>query len=212
MLLTAVVVAERLTVDPDTVRGCPAHFFHLPDRPLTAVFRSKLGSKGLTTTVSVEFIEEPRTNKSVTRRLQSEFLLGRRFLEGRRQLITESVMEPGDWSSLAKGRSARLLAEQVAEQMKVSFSTLKCAIEFATVVETLIENCGEPAWSILFDPKRPQGRKAIQSLGRTSDIRQQYRVNGVLEERFPSVAPHGDDTVFDTVKFGEVTRRLARES
>lgn len=194
----------------DCKTQCPSHFFHLSDRPSTAVFRTQLASRELSTKVFVEFIEEPRRTKAAAHGLQDEYLLGRRFLERRRRSIPESGMDPGQWNSLAKRRPARRLAEKIAEQMKVSFWRLKCEIEFATAVETLIENCGADVLQVLFDPNQPQGRKAIMSLSRTSDIRQRYRVNGVIHGLFRSVAPHSDDTVFDTVKFGEVPSRLAR--
>jgi hypothetical protein len=193
----------------DCKANCPSHFFHLSERPSTAVFRSQLSSRGLSTTVSVEFIAEPRGSRSAAG-LQCEYLLGRRFLEHRNLAIRDSDLKPSKWTSLAKRRPARLLAESVAKEIKVSFPKLKEAIKFATAVETLIENCGESAWSALFDPKRPQTRKAILSLSRTSDVRQRHRINGVIEGKFPSVAPHSDDTVFDTTSFAEVRKRLAR--
>jgi len=194
----------------DCEAQCPSHFFHLPDRPSTATFRSKLASRGLSTKVFVECIEEPRRQKQSARRLQCEYLLGRRFLELRRRSISESSLEPCQWASLAKHRPARQLAEQVAEQTTVPFPTLKRAIEFATAVETLIESCGEHAWSILFDPSRSQSRHAIMSLSRTSDVRQRYRVEGVIAGHFRSISPQSDDLVFDTVRFGEVPSRLGR--
>ncbi len=193
----------------DCKAHCPSHFFHLPTRPSTAVFRSQLSTRGLSTTVSVEFIAEPRGKRSAPG-LQCEYLLGRRFLERRNLAIRDSDLEPSKWTSLAKRRPARLLAESVAKEMKVSFPKLKEAIEFAAAVETLIENCGESAWSALFDPNRAQTRKAILSLSRTSDVRQRHRINGVIEGKFPSVAPHSDDMVFDTTSFAEVSKRLAR--
>ncbi len=189
---------------------CPSHFFQLPDRPSTATFRAKLASRHLSLKILVEFVAEPRNKNESARGLQDEYLLGRRFLEVRRRSIPESSLEPCKWVSLAKRKPARQLAEQIVKQMKVSFPTLKEAIEFATTVETLVENCRANVLQILFDPHRPQGRKAIMSLSRTSDIRQRYRVNGVIHGLFRSVAPHSDDTVFDTVKYGEVPSRLAR--
>lgn len=194
----------------DCKARCQSHLFHLLDRPLTATFRAKLASRGLSTEVLVEFIMEPRRTKQSARGLRCEYLLGRRFLEIRRRSIAESGLESCQWASFAKHRPARTLAEQVAEQMKVPFSTLKPAIEFAMAVETLIENCGADVLPILFDPNRPQGRKAIMSLSRTSDIRQRYRVNVVIDGLFRSVAPHSDDTVFDTISFAEVRSRLKR--
>ena len=193
----------------DCKANCPSHFFHLSGRPSTAVFRSKLSSRGHSTAISVEFIAEPR-GKRPAPELQRAYFLGRHFLERRKLAIRDGNLEPDEWTSLAEHRRARLLAESVAREMKVSFPKLKEAIKFATAVETLIENCGESAWSALFDPKRPQTRKAILSLSRTSDVRQRHRINGVIEGKFPSVAPHSDDTVFDTTNFAEVRKRLAR--
>ena len=193
----------------DCKANCPSHFFHLSGRPSTAVFRSKLSSRGHSTAISVEFIAEPR-GKRPAPELQRAYFLGRHFLERRKLAIRDGNLEPDEWTSLAEHRRARLLAESVAREMKVSFPKLKEAIKFATAVETLIENCGESAWTVLFDPMQPQKAQAILRLSRTSDVRQRHRINGVVEGLFRSIAPHSDDTVFDTVKYGEVPSRLAR--
>jgi len=173
------------------------------------VFRSKLSSRGHSTAISVEFIAEPR-GKRPAPELQRAYFLGRHFLERRKLAIRDGNLEPDEWTSLAEHRRARLLAESVATEMKVSFPKLKEAIKFATAVETLIENCGESAWTVLFNPMQPQKAQAILRLSRTSDVRQRHRINGVVEGLFRSIAPHSDDTVFDTVKYGEVPSRLAR--
>lgn len=193
----------------DCKANCPSHFFHLPTRPSTAVFRSQLSTRGLSTTVSVEFIAEPRGQRSAPG-LQHGYFIGRRFIEVRNRAIRDSDLEPGKWTSLAIRRPARLLAESVAKELKVSFPKLKEAIEFATAVETLITNCGGSAWSVVFDPMRPQKALAILKLSRTSDVRQRHRVKGVIEGKFPSVAQDPDDMVFDTTSFAEVRKRLAR--
>lgn len=193
----------------DCKADCSSHFFHLPTRPSTAVFRSLLSSRGLSTTISVEFIAEPR-GKRPGPELQHSYFLGRQFLERRDLAIRDGNLEPDEWTSLAERQPARRLAESVAKEMKVPFPNFKEAIKFAAAVETLIENCGESAWSVMFDPNRPQTRKAILALSPTSDVRQRHRVKGVLEGRFSSVASHPDDTVFDTVSFGEVPSRLRR--
>jgi Uri superfamily endonuclease len=193
----------------DCKADCPSHFFHPTARPSTAVFRSQLSTRELSTTVSVEFIAEPR-GKRPGPELQRAYFLGRHFLERRNLAIRDSDLERSKWTSLAKRRPARRLAESVAKEMTVPFPKFKEAIKFAAAVETLIEYCGESAWSALFDPKRPQTRKAILSLSRTSDVRQRHRINGVIKGKFPSVAPHSDDTVFDTTSFAEVRKRLAR--
>ena len=207
--LSGVTVSVPKFGASDCKANCTSHFFHLPKRPSTAVFRSMLSSRGLSKTVSVEFIAEPRGQLSAPE-LQHGYFIGRRFTEVRNRAIRDSDLEPGDWTSLAERRPARRLAESVAKELRVSFPKLKEAIKFATAVETLIENCGESAWTVLFDPMQPQKAQAILRLSRTSDVRQRHRINGVVEGLFRSIAPHSGDTVFDTVKYGEVPSRLAR--
>ena len=193
----------------DCKAHCPSHFFHLSERPSTAVFRALLSSRGLSTTVFVEFIAEPR-GKRPAPELQRAYFLGRHFLERRKLAIRDGNLEPDEWTSLAEHRRARLLAESVAREIKVSFPKLKEAIKFATAVETLIANCGESAWTVLFDPMQPQKAQAILRLSRTSDVRQRHRIKGVIEGKFLSVAPDPDDTIFDCVAFAEVLSRLRR--
>lgn len=194
----------------DCTAGCPSHFFHLPDRPSTIEFRSKLESRTLSTKVFVEFFEEPLKSNQAGSELQTEYLIGRQFIESRRRAIEESDLAPSQWLSLAKHRPARKLAEQLATMLKLPFPEFRRAIEFATAVDTLIENCGADAFSVLFDSQQPQSRKAIMQLSRTSDVRQRHRVQGVISGRFRSIGPQSDDIVFDTVKFGEVLSRLGR--
>ncbi len=62
----------------------------------------------------------------------------------------------------------------------------------------------------MFDSHRPQDREAIMRISRTSDTRQRHRIDGVATGHMRSIAPQNSDTVFDTVKFGEVHSRLAR--
>lgn len=119
-------------------------------------------------------------------------------------------MAPSQWLSLAKHQPARELAEQLAKMLKLPFPEFKHAIEFATAVETLIENCGADVLPVLFDSQQPQSHKAIMQLSRTSDVRQRHRVQGVIAGRFRSIGPQSDDVIFDTVKFGEVPSRLGR--
>jgi hypothetical protein len=112
--------------------------------------------------------------------------------------------------SLAKGTPARALMEGVAGKLHVSFQQLKADVEFAQAVGSILENCGDEALAVLFNRDRPQDRGAIMKLSRTADARQQYRIDGVKNGGFRSVAPQGDDSVFDTVAFCEVPSRLAR--
>lgn len=92
----------------------------------------------------------------------------------------------------------------------VADTTQKVDIKLGEAVAQLIANCGESARHVLFDPKHPQTPNAILKLSRTADTRQQYRIQGVLEGRFRSIAPQSCDCVFDTVAFYEVPSRLAR--
>jgi Uri superfamily endonuclease len=194
----------------DCTAGCPSHFFHLADRPSTVEFRSKLESRTLSTKVFVEFFEEPPESTQAASELQSEYLIGRRFLESRRREIEESDLAPSQWLCLAKHQPARKLAELLAKLLKLPFPEFKHAIEFATAVETLIENCGVGVVPVLFDSQLPQSRKAIMQLSRTCDVRQRHRVQGIISGRFRSIGPQPDDVVFDTVAFGEVPSRLGR--
>lgn len=189
---------------------CPSHFFHVPDRPSTVVFRKALETWTCSTEVLVEFVEEPRRTKKAARGLQREYVDGRRFLELRLRVAAERKSPLSEWCSLAKNCPARRLAEQIAKQRKTTFPKLKRAIQFATAVDSLIEHCGESVLPVLFDPVRPQSRGAVLRLSRTSDVRQRHRINGVIAGRFRSIAPQPDDMVFDTVKFGELPSRLAR--
>ena len=104
----------------DCKANCPSHFFHLSGRPSTAVFRSMLSSRELSSTVSVEFIAEPR-GKRPGPELQRAYFLGRHFLERRNLAIRDSDLERNKWTSLAKRRPARRLAESVAKEMTVPF-------------------------------------------------------------------------------------------
>lgn len=112
--------------------------------------------------------------------------------------------------SLAKGTPARELVEGMADKLDVTFQQLQADVEFAQAVGSILENCGDEAYTVLFNRDRPQDRGAIMKLSRTADTRQRYRIDGVKEGHFRSVAPQGHDSVFDTVDFGEVTSRLAR--
>jgi len=124
--------------------------------------------------------------------------------------IGESELDVKAWHSLAKRCPARQLADRVAAQLDVPFPELKKAIEFADAVGTIVGNCGDFAFQVLFDPMRPQLRQAIMKLSRTANTRQQYRIDGVISGSFRSIGPQRYDSVYDTVAFKEVPSRLAR--
>ncbi|MHC2068127.1 GIY-YIG nuclease family protein [Bremerella sp. T1] len=194
----------------DCSAGCRSHFFYFSDQPRTSEFRGRLQNLNDGLPVFVEIVDGKKGTSRKWSSLVAEYYLGRQFLEQRRLAVAEGPIGFDDLKSLAKGRPGRFLAEQVVKNAKVSFPRLKAAIEFSEAVETIMENCGSDSFDVLFDSKRPQARKAIMQISRTSDTRQQYRFHGVVSGRFRSIGPSNDDTVFDTVDFTEVLKRLFR--
>jgi Uri superfamily endonuclease len=192
--------------------GCDSHFFHFPNRPFTVGFRSKLGERFSShPEVFVDFVGNgaPLTEEN-GQPLLDQFERGHRFLERRRQAMKQGDLAEDAWTSLARGRPARKLIEKIAVELDTTCETLRADAEFSEAVETVVNNCGEEAFQMMFDPHRPQKRQAIMQLSRTADTRQRHRVEGVLEGPFRSVAPQNDDPVFDTVAFKEVPSRLSR--
>lgn len=196
----------------DCRQCCSAHFFHFIERPATSLFRSRLRDLiAQQPSVFVEFADDALTAMTVSKHmLFVEYHRGRRFTELRYLAIAQSDLDVTSWHSLAKRRPARQLADRVAAQLDVPFQELKKAIEFAEAVETIVGNCGNMAFRVLFDPMRPQRRKGIMELSRTADTRQQYRIDGVTNGSFRSVGPQSKDSVYDTIAFTEVPSRLAR--
>jgi hypothetical protein len=139
---------------------------------------------------------------------------GMQFLKARRKLIAAgAAQQPPAWSDLCKlerDHSARALRTKLAEKLQVSEKVILDDAKLAAAVEEICANCGPAARKVLLGGARPQAAQAILRLSRTADARQQYRVEGVLQGRFKSVAPQNDDPVFDTVGFHEVPSRLCR--
>ena len=142
--------------------------------------------------------------------LARRYKRGQKFFEQRQREIERSDLIPDAWESLAKGAPARGLMEAVASHFGVTFEIMHEDAMFAAAVESIVMNCGEMALQIIFDKRRPQTRQAVMKLSRTADTRQRYRVEGVLDGRFRSIAPQNEDCVYDTVSFSEVPSRLAR--
>lgn len=148
----------------------------------------------------------------MSKELTSAYKRGMRFLRVRRQVATDRQTRP-NWSASARlGRdpAARRLRDQLAAEFAIDKKAYLEDIRFAAAVETIVESCGAYARKLLLEGSSPQRREHIMRLSRTSDTRQQYRVEGVRDGRFRSVEPKGDDPVYDTVEFSEVTSRLRR--
>ncbi|PQO38858.1 hypothetical protein C5Y96_03020 [Blastopirellula marina] len=150
------------------------------------------------------------TRKALNQTLLSRYELGKSYIDKRSEALATSKSEAEFWRSLAKGTLARELMNQHSQSLGISFKTLRSAVEFAEAVESLLANCGNGAMETIFHGKYLQTEEAIKKLSRTSDVRQQYRMLGVSEGRFRSLAPQPTDLVFDTVSFQEVNSRLAR--
>ena len=103
-----------------------------------------------------------------------------------------------------------MLAEEISRSLGIDFNQFKPMIELAFAVDRLLHNCGPRALDVIFDPAKPQEREAVTKLSNTSDTRQQYRINKVLNKESGTICPQGSDDVFDTVGFYEVPSRLAR--
>lgn len=218
MRMSGATIPARKFGANDCYPRCETHLFHFPRRPLLAEFRADL----LRTApnhppIYVEFVEplvsDPIQLDGEPIPTLRQYDRGRRFLTIRHRAFYDGVsdIERSDTKiSWAKGSFDGRLAEQVARSLKVSTKQLIQDVEFAQAVETLVLNCDEDVFDILFAPKRPQSRDAIMRLSRVSDNRQRHRIVGVGEGRFRSVAPQNDDPVFDTISFGEVTSRLFR--
>lgn len=140
----------------------------------------------------------------------TEYQLGKRFLMRRARAMRQSRTDRNTWASLAKGQPARVLLDRMAEDESMPIKQLASAVALAEAVETIRMNCDEDVFGALFRSKYPQKRSAVMQLSRTADTRQRYRIAGVLEQRFRSVAPQGMDPVYDTVAFREVPSRLSR--
>ena len=108
--------------------------------------------------------------------------------------------------SLATKTPGRALAEVTSKSLGINFDQFKPMIELAFAVDRLLHNCGPQVLGVIFDPANPQERESVKQLSRTSDTRQQYRIN----KESGTICPQGSDDVFDTVGFYEVPSRLAR--
>ncbi|HBN78312.1 MAG TPA: hypothetical protein DD473_21360 [Planctomycetaceae bacterium] len=145
--------------------------------------------------------------------LLKQYDRGRRFLERRQRSYCDGRsqidMSERNLSFAKQTFDTRLLTE-MAKEMNVSPALLKDDIKLASAVDTLVQNCNADVYGALFHGPHPQSRKAIMSLSRTSDLRQQHRIQGVLDRRFRSVAPQVNDDDFETVAYNEVPSRLRR--
>jgi hypothetical protein len=144
--------------------------------------------------------------------LINSYKRGMQFLKARQNALPDHRARHASWSDLAKiGQDAvaRSLRDKLAHQFHIDRHELLKDIQFAAAVEIIVGNCG-PCSRNLMLRSRSQSRAGIMKLSRTSDARQRYRIDGLRDGRFRSVAPQNVDSVYDTVAFKEVPSRLAR--
>lgn len=197
--------------------SCTAHFYHFERRPYSAAFQSAVqGRVAGHSTVFVEFLLPHRIDHSASSSRRSPILTaydrGRRFLELRR--VVDSKALSGNTNPplavFSRDRISSTIVRQLALDLRVGEQELKCDAKFAEAVDTIVANCGEPAFEVLLRSKIAQDRESILKLSRKSRERQRHRIEGVAEGRMRSVRPQGSDRVPDTKTFQKINSRLAR--
>ena len=88
------------------------------------------------------FVDETTNGFAKLTPLERESLLGCRFIEARRRAMVEADNDPANWTSVAKGRPTRRLAEQTANTQCVSVQAQQAVIEFSSAVGTMVSNNG----------------------------------------------------------------------
>ena len=189
----------------------------IDDDPATSIIARRLGASdipGNTHLLRVDADElwwrllplrmEGLATQSKSGSLVESYLRGKRCLTSRVEAASNGRL------SFAKGTANQATAAQVAEQVNMPVSDIIKEAKFASAVDTIIANCEKEAVDAIFYSRVPQARKAIERIARTSDVRQRYRVAGVLSGEFRSIGPQCDDPVYDTVEYSEVTSRLGR--
>ena len=187
---------------------CPSHFFQLPRRPTASLFRAALSRRRNCTHVSSLPVDDVKQVFDLGA-LWDEYLAGNQFTEAYR-FVDSTFVDGLKSPSLAIGTNGRTLAETIAKTVGLSFDEYQPMIKLAIAVNTLLHNCGPKSLEVIFNPSNQQSRKSILQLSRTSDLRQQFRVDQVLDGSSRTIRPQNSDSVFDTVSFGEVPSRLAR--
>lgn len=158
----------------------------------------------ITTSDTLDLLEAYRQGARYLRDRENAAGLGKR-----KPKVVESL--PGNKRCLfSKDSAGKQIARQLADKFGVDEKTVQVNAKFAEAVELIAINCRQTATKVISLSGHPPNRKAIMELSRTSDIRQRYRVDGVIAGRFNALKIASDDPVFDTVSFSEVPSRLRR--
>lgn len=201
------------------VTACPAHLIRFPQRPSLAAFRNIMSSQWPDhAPVYAEFVNvQPSTLAIGEERnipWQSEFLVGRTYLEMRRRVVYEQTDDrvlPDSLVCFSKDRIGERVIGDLARAMgEVDLKGLKGAAKFADAVELIISQCGPSAHRVLFDLDRPQERSAITEISRKSCERQRERIGKVANGETRTVRPQCGDQASDTMSFGKLHSRLGR--
>lgn len=210
----AVPVPRFGSSDCSSSGKCPAHLFRVPRRPDPTALRSAVKARG--DGILVEILDRSGSLidsiSDTASSLVGSYYRGRAYLERLRVAAWELGNHRYE-SMLAIRKSdsiGRPILTLLATQFGMDTASLWHDVRLAVAMEELVRNCGVRAFDACLFTKPFQTRKAIMQLSRTADTRQRYRINEVIEGRARTVAPQGDDPVFDTVSFSEVPSRLAR--
>ncbi len=101
----------------------------------------------------------------------------------------------------------------VAAECGVDVAGIASAAAFAAAVDSIAANCGEGAKELLLSghPRLPV--KVVMRIGRTHPERQRFALEQVRAGRAPlGKPPAGAEPPFDTLGYGEVLSRLARNA
>ena len=213
-LNAAVPVPRFGSSDCGSANRCPAHLFRVPQRPDPTALRSAVKARGDTILVEILDISDSLIDSicDSASSLVGSYYRGRAYLERLRAVAWE--LDNRRYESMSAIRKSdsigRPILTLLATQFGIDTASLWRDVRLAVAMEELVRNCGVRALDACLFTKPFQTRKAIMQLSRTADTRQRYRINEVIEGRARTVAPQGDDPVFDTVSFSEVPSRLAR--
>ena len=213
--LEATVPVPRFgSSDCGTAIKCPAHLFRVPQRPDPTALRSAVKARGDGILVEIldsrdHLIDSVSDSASS---LVGSYSRGRAYLE--RLRVAGWERDDRRYESMSAIRKSdsigRPILTLLATQFGIDMASLWLDVRLAVAIEELVRSCGVRALDTCLFTKPFQSRKAIMQLSRTADTRQRYRISQVSEGRARSVAPQGDDPVFDTVSFSEIPSRLAR--
>ena len=180
---------------------CPAHFYHLRQRPTAALLRNAFDTQQV-------YVAEFEPLKPVAKpklEWEPDYWAGRHILErARNEYYRLDVPAPKKIANLGGNPVLNELIEGPDAKR-----TLK-QVKFAHAVDSLIECHGTEAYEVIFDAAKPQTQKDILAISRKSWERQFDRITMVSCWDEKPIGPQEGDTAPDTMTFGKILSRIGR--